>query len=420
MTVQELLDSGHIIKIWLAARYFYRVGDPIITDKTYEEYTKILKEHPNTKVVLAEYFCRTYDEDPIPYKLLEELGEKPVINKISDIDKYRERQKYFDILNEDKSLSCRAIISYEDAWEFFNLYRKLEKDLMVSLKMDGINTKSIYDNGDLKLSLSRGRSSESFDFTDQTKLVLPNKINIVKNDFKVTGESFVTYEGVTKLRDNVNKDKYKTCKSSAISLLRVRHDLEYYKYLKTVIFNAEGLSETLESTFNILKENGFEVVPHKLIKWQEIPDTLEAFKHWAKSEIFDYMWNFGEITPSDGIVVEVNDLTYVGETKDQYSNRQIALKFEQWSFSTYTGIVKNIIWRQNRVHASVRVEIEPIETVDGCTAQYINVFNPYILISNKIKIGSIIHFERNSDAVNILIQNSRLKDGKVNGILAEI
>ena len=56
-----------------------------------------------------------------------------------------------------------------------------------------------------------------------------------------------------------------------------------------------------------------------------------------------------------------------------------------------------------------------METVDGCTAQFINVFNPAILISNHIRIGSLIHFERNSDAVNILIQNDRLEDGKVNG-----
>ena len=123
--------------------------------------------------------------------------------------------------------------------------------------------------------------------------------------------------------------------------------------------------------------------------------------------------------PSDGVVVEVNDLTFFGEQKDQYSDRQIALKFEQWLFNTYTGIVRNILWRQNRVHASIRVEIEPMETVDGCTAQFINVFNPAILISNHIRIGSLIHFERNSDAVNILIQNDRLKDGKVNGVIVK-
>lgn len=418
MSVEKLIASKNPIKIWIAARYFYRIGDPIITDELYEEYTTLLKEHPNTKRVLHEYFIRTYDEDPIPYGLLEEFGIKAVEQSSSSFSQDPEYQRYFDALNEDKSLSCRAVVSYEEAWEFFNRYKILQKDLMISLKMDGINTKSIYNEGNLKLSLSRGRSSESFDFTEQTKLVLPKEIPITKKDLKITGESFVTYEGVSRLRQDIDNTKYKTCKSSAISLLRVRHSLEYYNFLKTIVFSAEGLASTLAQTFNQLELSGFSVVPHKLIKWEEIPDDFESFKTWAKKDVFDYMWQFGETMPSDGIVVEVNDLTFVGEQKDQYSDRQIALKFEQWSFNTYTGIVKNILWRQNRVHASIRVEIEPMETVDGCTAQFINVFNPAILISNHIRIGSLIHFERNSDAVNILIQNDRLEDGKVNGILA--
>lgn len=421
MSVENLIASRNPIKIWIAARYFYRIGDPIITDELYEQYTKLLKEHPNTKKVLHEYFIRTYDEDPIPFGLLQEFGIKAddSLIKAKSFSQDPEYGRYFDALNEDKSLSCRAVVSYEEAWEFFKKYRELKKDLMISLKMDGINTKSIYSDGKLKLSLSRGRSSESFDFTEQTKLVLPSSIPLNKKDLKITGESFVTYEGVSKLRNDIDNTKYKTCKSSAISLLRVRHDLEYYKFLKTVVFAAEGLATTLAKTFDTLNESGFNVVPHKLIVWEKIPEDFKSFKVWAKSEIFDYMWQFGEKMPSDGVVVEVNDLTFFGEQKDQYSDRQIALKFEQWSFNTYTGIVRNILWRQNRVHASIRVEIEPMETVDGCTAQFINVFNPAILISNHIRIGSLIHFERNSDAVNILIQNDRLKDGKVNGVIVK-
>ena len=63
MSVEKLIASKNPIKIWIAARYFYRIGDPIITDELYEEYTTLLKEHPNTKRVLHEYFIRTYDED---------------------------------------------------------------------------------------------------------------------------------------------------------------------------------------------------------------------------------------------------------------------------------------------------------------------------------------------------------------------
>lgn len=49
MSVEKLIASKNPIKIWIAARYFYRIGDPIITDELYEEYTTLLKEHPKRK-----------------------------------------------------------------------------------------------------------------------------------------------------------------------------------------------------------------------------------------------------------------------------------------------------------------------------------------------------------------------------------
>lgn len=407
MSVKQLLNCRNIAKIWIVARYFYRIGDPIITDETYESYTNAIRKHPEASKVLASYLNRTYDDDPIPVSLLNEFDIE--IKSVSDsMENYKEKEKYFHVLNEDKSMSCHAVTTYDEAWEYFDKYRSLDKDLMISLKMDGINTKSIYDEGNLKISLSRGRASESFDFTEQTKLILPNTIDLKKKDLKITGESFVTYEGVSKLRET-DPAKYKTCKSSAISMLRVRHPLHFYKYLKTVVFSAEGLESTLEKTFLKLQDAGFDVVPHKLIKASDIPDDKKIFTSWLKENVFDYLWEFGKSTPSDGVVVEVNDLTYVGNTYGQYSDRQIALKFEQWSYNIYTGVVKDILWRQNRIHASIRVEIEPMETADGCTATMINVFNPSILITNGIKVGSVIHFERNSDAVNILVQDGRLQ-----------
>lgn len=129
MSVENLIASRNPIKIWIAARYFYRIGDPIITDELYEQYTKLLKEHPNTKKVLHEYFIRTYDEDPIPFGLLQEFGIKAddSLTKAKSFSQDHEYGRYFDALNEDKSLSCRAIVSYEEAWEFFKSIGELRK-----------------------------------------------------------------------------------------------------------------------------------------------------------------------------------------------------------------------------------------------------------------------------------------------------
>lgn len=402
MTVQDLFNDRKYFSVWKLARYFYRIGDPILTDRQYEIITDYMKTKRNLSNV-EEYLNRTYDDDPIPYDLLKLIGVEPV--EISSIDK----TELFSILDEDKSMSCDSVTEYKDAYEFFNKYRMLKKDLMVSLKVDGINTKTLYLNGKLELSLSRGRSAvESFDFTKTIKNILPKTIKDCPKELKIVGDSYVDVDGLFTLRNEIDKDKYKTAKSAAISLLRVNHDYKYYKHLHTCVFSASGLANTLSETFIRLEELGFEVVPNRLIKYQEIPADFESFKIWLKSEVFDYIYDKSIGIPSDGIVVEVNDLLYEGDNYGQYSTRQLALKFEQWAFKYYKGIVKDIIWTQKRVHASLRIEIEPIETLDGCKAQFVNVYNPSILIKNDIYVGQPVLFERNSGAVNVLIHGQRL------------
>ena len=61
------------------------------------------------------------------------------------------------------------------------------------------------------------------------------------------------------------------------------------------------------------------------------------------------------------------------------------------------------MFEQQRVYKSCRIRIKPIKTDDGCNAEWINGFNADIIIKNGINIGSIVRFERNSDAVNELI-----------------
>ena len=284
-------------------------------------------------------------------------------------------------------------------------------DIMTSLKMDGVNTKTLFKDGKFVLALSRGRSGNGFDYTDNLSRIFPHSINTTVSELKVTGESYVTQEGLPILREIYKADGYKTNKSAAISLLRVAHDDEVYKYLRTRVFAAEGLATTLDETFEILEENGFTTVPHKLIRWEEIPSDFEEFTIWLKSEVFDYLKDEQnkEAMPADGVVLEVNDLLWSGEQHNQYVTRQLACKFEYWAFDYYKAKVKRVIYTQKRVVGSFRIEIEPMITNDQCNATFVNAFSPRILIDNGIREGSEIYFERNSGAVNILLYGDKLK-----------
>ncbi len=405
-TLQDLLSEKRYFDIWILARYFYRIGEaPIITDSVYDRMTNLFKEKCYDE--LHAYLDRTYDDDPIPYDLLEEIGVRPYV-PVTKIG----RNDLFDLLNEDKSLSIDSIVNYRSAYDFLMDKVDNKLDVVASLKMDGVNVKSLYQSGKFSLSLSRGRASNSFDFTDQAAYVLPAFINNDLPELRVTGECFVVKEGLEKLRAKYAQDKYKTSKSAAISLLRVKHSINDYKDLRLKVFAAEGLADTVIKTFEILKSFGFDVVPYLFIPWDTIPKDYDDFCIWLRDAVFQQMHEAqlaGDM-PADGVVLEVNNYGWQDTISNQYSNRQIACKFDFWAFESYKAIVKEIVIVQRRVTASVRVKIEPMQTNDACEAKIINIFNPSILIHNDIKVGDFVYFERNSGAVNILIHGKRLDD----------
>lgn len=404
MTLDEILKSDRLEDIFILARYFYRTGDPIIEDYKYDFLVNYFKE----RNVLTEYLKRTYDDDPIPTELLLEIGESPVTFLVN-----KDRADLFTYLNEDKSQSIDSTVSYRDAYDFFMSAKRMSLDLNVSLKMDGINTKSLFLGGNLGITLSRGRhAANSFDFTDQIITNIPVKLNNVPNEMRVFAEAFVEPEYLPFLRENYNDSKYKTAKSSALSLLRVKHRPEDYKHLHVYAFFAEGLADTVSETFSKLKDLGFETAPNYVIHAADIPDDFDEFCKWLDDGIFQYFGKYrNEGVPADGIVVEINDLSYIGINTDQYTSRQLALKFGPFSYQKDVGVITKMVWEQGRVLACTKVNIEPVITYDMCTAECINCFNPSILIAEDLYIGKQVEFEKNSGAVNILVRNKSLDVG---------
>ena len=411
MTLDELIQSRDYLKIFVYARYKYRIGEPVLEDRVYDMLERRLQNDPALAEEAAPYLCRTYDDDPVPTALLREMGEE-VLTAV-DMDKRYQLKQYLD---EEKSSSIKSYVSYEEAYEYFRFLKAEKLDFMASIKVDGVNTKMLYEDGKFAVSLSRGRKGmECFDYTENSMKVVPGLIDLGRGYIKVVGDSYVDSRGLGALRKEIDPDKYKTAKSAAISLLRVAHDRHYYNSLHTVVFFAEGIADTLEGMFDRLEKEGFETTPHRLFSWEDIPDDFEEFSIWLDREILDPLFESGGEIPSDGVVIEVNDLNYTGCQSNQYNSRQCALKFKQWSFKVFRGIIEDIVIEQRRVFKSVRVKIHPMVTDDGCSATYINSFNPSILVENDLYVGKEVYFEKNSGAVNILIHGKRLQEVALGG-----
>lgn len=406
MTIDDLVKQNKWFHIWVLARYYYRIGEePLLSDAHYDKLTELLRV--KCYDLVKDYLNRTYDDDPIPEDFLRLIGEEPV-----EFSNFADRSEYLSSLDEDKSLSINSVTSYEEAFAFCKDKRDKKLDLIASLKMDGVNHKDLYVGDKLKLSMSRGRAGIGFDFTEQICNCLPCNIDTGLQELKVTGECYVTKEGLQTLRNKYRNDKYKTSKSSAISMLRVKYASADYQYLRAKVFAAEGLATTLEGTFLKLDSMGFDVVPYIKILWESIPETFDEFKVWFKESVMDVIHAEQMIDdmPADGMVLEVNDLLWNDTISGQYSNKQLACKFEYWAFDVYKAVVTEIVTTQRRVNASIRIKIQPLITNDDCEAKWINGFNPEILIRNNIREGTEAYFERNSGAVNILIHGKRLDD----------
>lgn len=184
MIIEDLMNKGYEKLAFVLARYCYRVGLPTLSDDDYDVLEdKIRRDYYDE---CKAYLERSYDDDPIPVKLLKALNMEVVYPSVP--------REYYDYLDEDKSNSIRAVRSYEEVWDFVNSNKG--KLLHVSLKMDGVNSKSLYKNGKYQLTLSRGRASNSLDYTQGAKKILPKFID-GEELTKVTAECFVTKKCIT-------------------------------------------------------------------------------------------------------------------------------------------------------------------------------------------------------------------------------
>lgn len=399
-----LLKQNRVVDLLALARYTYAVGEPILTDSQYEKVQKFCIDSGLAK----EYMERTYDDDPIPIELLKEFG---IELEVPEVDE--DRKELYAYLSEERSMSIEAVGDYEKAWDFVTSYPG--KTFVMSVKVDGVYTKKLWLNDVFSLGLSRGRTGDPWDCTKALSYIIPTMLNTGTSELKVYSECFVVPTALDYLKEKYDPSKFKTEKSSAISMIRKEKDKdrEDYQFVRTLTFNADGLGEsTVSGTLAKAKELGFDVVPHLVIEPEDVPKDKEDFVEWLRGKL-DKLWQMGFGIPSDGVVMEVDDKNVEAKITNQYSARNIALKMEHWSFSYYPGIVTEILDNpeetQRRVKCSCKVKIEPVLARDNTKASVINCFNPGILIKNGIKPGSRIYFERNSGAVNILIHGGKLK-----------
>lgn len=387
-------------------RACYKFGYQVVGDAEYDALERL---YLGTFPALS-YLNKEVNEDTSSYSVVVQEAIKLSISKsVKNSPRVVADTGAFASLNAEKSTSIMPVRSYGEAYAFLKKAPLCRTHW--SLKMDGFNTKVLCkeDGTGLEVAMSRGRSTDSWDYTEAMRLLFKAQgVNASKLKGKLTGETLVDVQALEYLRAKYPNKEYKSPKSTAGAMLRAPQQFEENDYRYLHFFPFEYGEIMKDEAFKQMRDAGLTPPPEIIIDSGAIPlDCLEGFADWLDQTILDPLWKMGgeRQGESDGVVLQL--LTTVeSDRADKYSDLNIALKFSHWTESQYVSTVKRIIFEQQRVMMSVVLEVEPVTTRDLNVATRVSVGSPAILVNDGVKVGDKIAFTRKSEAINVY-------DGKV-------
>lgn len=416
----DLISYNKLLARWIISRFMYMIGNTLMTDGEYTRYQHVFEDicketdediRKALRVdVLEEYLGRVYDDDPIPYEWLSELGIAEEHEKLL-VDAYRKSKnldnleldlendedviatKIRDMIDEDPPKSIRPVENLEEAYNWFSRMKGV--DLCASLKIDGINLRLFYVNGNLEYCCTRGRSGNVIDYTKVMKGIVPNYLEFDGTPFtgKVRGEAYTQPDKLEYLRSKYPAD-YVVPRTAAKTMLSVPHSKEDMKYLRYISFN----NDTTEKLFDKLDkfhDKGFDIVPKRIIRFEG--GSIEEFTDWI-SEILMSMHQL-ELDlglKCDGLVVEVNDPHEFEKLRadSNYDEGNLALKIGPWEPEVYEAKIKSLVMyrEEDKIQFNCKAHIEPITLSSGITITTVNMFNLGLLQQYGVKEGDTIRF----------------------------
>lgn len=398
-----IFSIGGPADLMLYLRACYRFGYQVIPD---QEYDVLERLYLGTFSGLSFLNEKTNDDDDYTEIVKQALSMSGFRSSVDSPKPANLSDVTYAALNAEKSTSIRPVRSYKELYDY--LVNAPVCPTHWSLKMDGFYTKLLLkDDGTLDIALSRGRATDSWDYTEAIARALKYQgVDTSKLFGRISGESLVSSKALDYLRAKYPDKEYKTPKSTAGAMLRApqQFDESDYQYLKFYPFEYQEFYK--DKAFEILADAGFEVPPNIRVEAGEIPlENLEVFKDWLDKTILDPIWerviNDGLGKEStDGVVLQL--LTDIeNDRADKYSDLNVAIKFSHWTEQEYESEVVNILFEQNRVEMSIVLEIKPITTRDLNVATRVSVGSPAILVRDNVRVGDRIRFSRKSEAINV-------------------
>lgn len=338
-----------------ASEAYYNTGKPIMTDAQFDARLADLRQlEEETGVILSN--SPTIN---VGARVLTELNE---------------------VEHSSPMLSLEKCHSVEELIKFAN-----NKELVASIKLDGLTCRLTYKDGELLRGETRGNGYVGSDVTEHVKRFknVPLKIN-KEGIYIVDGEAIITDEDFAE----VNKDgEYKNSRNLAAGTLAVLDtSLVAKRRLSFFVWDVvEGSGNSLSENLNEARKLGFNVVPN----W--FNNATNGLNPKNLQSNINYIFDFAEEDgyPCDGIVFKFNDIEYgksLGATSHHFRNG-IAYKAKD---KTYETKLIDIEFTMGKTGVLTPTAVfEPVE-IDGTVVERASVHNISILTKLDLHAGDTI------------------------------
>ena len=264
----------------------------------------------------------------------------------------------------------------------------LDKEGLLSWKLDGLTVVVTYENGELVKAVTRGNGEVGEVITGNAKTFINVPLKIAfKEKLVLRGEAVISYPDFEKVNETIenDEDKYKNPRNLCSGSVRqLDSAITAQRHVRLIVFSlvlAEGKDfATRTEQFDFLKNQGFDVVEHYPVNKDTIHDRVAFF---AK-RIEDYP------IPSDGLVLSFDDYKYgisLGMTA-KFPRDSIAFK---WQDETAKTVLREIEWSPSRTGLINPVAIFDTVELEGTSVSRASVHNISVMEELKLGIGDEIN-----------------------------
>ncbi|MGU8679037.1 NAD-dependent DNA ligase LigA [Clostridium perfringens] len=336
-----------ISELNIASDMYYNTSNTIMNDKDWDMKFDRLKElEKETGIV---------------------LGNSPSINVGYEVKSKLEKVKHEYIL--------RSLGKTKDKDELNSFISN--KKAVGMLKLDGLTTDLIYEDGELTEGSTRGNGEigENITHNVKTYINVPKKIKY-KGRVHIVGESIITYDTFNEINKNGEYKNPRNLVSGSVRQLDSKICAKRrVKFLSYNVFGKEFISKEEELTW--LKEQGFDVVDYKVV--ENLNKDIDYLRDVSAQKQI----------PIDGLVFTYDDKVYgesLGNTT-HHPNHSMAFKFYDEEEET---VLREVQWQVGRTGTITPVAIfNPVE-LEGTDVSKASLHNVSIIKGLKLGLGDRI------------------------------